>query len=148
MDVPTPFQLGTGTFNPLVMGWIYHRILPALDVHLAFEGRWVPYANRFAFKSETVYALGTGADYRIFDGRLTLGLDVIYNHKTRIVNQGIVLPNSGQDHVAINWRMGYRLSNRWRTQLTGRFFPYQRVNLTQVCEAVGATFDVFYFVPL
>jgi len=146
-EVPTPFQLGTGTFNPLLVGWLYHRALPSLDLHVAFEGRYVPYANGFGFQSESVYSVGTGVDYRIFDGRLIPGLDVLYIHKTRIVDQGVVLPNSGQEIIQIGWRIGYRISERWRAQLTGRFHPYQRVNLKQVCEAVGATLDLAYSAP-
>ena len=142
--VPTPLQLGTGTFDPLFDAAASFRPVPAVLVRAGFDARPVLYANGYSYQAASVYAASLGGEYRFLDGRLQPGVDLEYAHTTHAAVGGAEVPNTGRDVLYVLVRLRARLVQRFEAELGLRVPVYQRVELTQFGETVMVDLRLSY----
>jgi hypothetical protein len=142
--VPTPLQLGTGTFDPLFVAVGTFRPIPTVGVQAGFNARPVVYANSFGYQSASVYGASVGGEYRFLAGRLVPSLDLEYAHTTHTSVGGSEVPNTGRDVLYLTPRFRARIVQRFVMEVVLRIPVYQQVNLTQFGETIMAQLRFLY----
>jgi hypothetical protein len=145
--VPTPLQLGTGTFDPMFLALAAYRPTRELDIHMSANGRAVLYANGFRYQAASVFSATTGTQYRIFGGRLAPALDLELAHTTRTSVQSVEIPNTGRDVFYVAPRVRVQLFAGLYAEASLRLPVFQSVNETQFGETVEASFRLAYVSP-
>ncbi len=135
-DVPTPLQLGGGTFDPVLgLSASYEpHALWTLDATAA--ARFALYENADDYRSASLFELGAGGAWELWDDRVRLHLRAAFSHVTHVQIAGVEAPNTGRDTVFASLGGRLRLWESATAELAARVPLYMHVNETQFAEDV------------
>lgn len=145
--LPTPLQLGTGTFDPIFLAGLSARAGEPLRFALHAEARPVIYANRFGYQAANFAGAALGADYRVPGDFLVLGLDAEAAFTGRARVAGAEIANTERVAVYLVPRIGLRLPAGLRAELTLHWPLFQYAGAAQLGETLQGELRIGWTSP-
>jgi hypothetical protein len=145
--VPTPLQLGSGTFDPILLGFAAYAPLPELDGHILVDARPVLYANGFSYRASSVYVTAVGAEYHAWSHRLAISADLEWAHSGHAEVNGAEFPNTGRDVLYVSPRIRVLTFAGVALETGVRVPIVQVVNQTQFGETLAINVRLSYASP-
>jgi hypothetical protein len=131
---PTPLQLGSGTFDPIVAASGSFRAPGGFLFDASAAGRVVVMENSDRYRPASLYELAIGGQWKVWPMCVGVLLHVDYSHVTHVEVAGALVSNTGRDAIYVEPGVTVRLWSTLTLEATARIPVYLRVNETQFTE--------------